>query len=217
MIDIGAWMEQLRRGLHERFPGRVWFLGLQGSFARGEAREGSDIDPVVILDRLTAADAEAYRSLLDTLPHRELACGFLAGREDLEHWPPADFFSLYHDTIPIEGTLDSLAHRAGRQAGEEAAKLGAANLYHACLHNLLHARKESTVRGLYKQAAFTLQAAYFVRAGVFVRSQKELLPLLEPAEGEILSLSLRLRGGEPVEVGEMSRLLLEWAKGMLGR
>lgn len=89
--------------------------------------------------------------------------------------------------------------------------MGAANLYHACLHNLLHARKESTVRGLYKQAAFVLQAAYFVRTGTFVRRQEELLPLLEPAGQEILSRSLRLRAGEPVEVGPLSHLLLEWA------
>ncbi len=211
MIDPWTWMEQLRQRLQTAFPGRVWFLGLQGSFGRGEAREGSDIDPVVILDRLTAADAETYRALLDTLPHRELACGFLAGRRELEHWPPADFFSLYHDTTPLEGSLDSLAHRAGREAGQEAVHMGAANLYHACLHNLLHARKESTVRGLYKQAAFVLQAAYFVRTGTFVRRQEELLPLLEPAGQEILSHSLRLRAGEPVEVGPLSQLLLEWA------
>lgn len=214
MIDAWAWMKQLSEGLHRVFPGRVWFLGLQGSFGRGEAREGSDIDPVVILERLTTEDAEAYRALLDTLPHRELACGFLAGREELERWPPADFFSLYHDTTPLEGSLDSLAHRAGRDAGREAVYMGAANLYHACLHNLLHARKESTVRGLYKQAAFTLQAVYFVRTGTFVRRQEELLPLLEPAGREILSLSLGLRAGEPVEVIPMSHLLLEWAKGL---
>ena len=70
MIDPWTWMEQLRQRLQTAFLGRVWFLGLQGSFGRGEAREGSDIDPVVILDRLTAADTETYRALLDTLPHR---------------------------------------------------------------------------------------------------------------------------------------------------
>lgn len=214
MIDISAWMKLLAEGLHRVFPGRVRFLGIQGSYGRGEAREGSDIDPVVILDHLDGADAEAYRALLDTLPHRELACGFLAGWEELERWPAADFFSLYHDTTPLEGSLEPLSHRADREAGRAAVQMGAANLYHFCLHNLLHGRKESTLRGLYKQAAFTAQAVYYVQTGRFVRRQEELLALAAPAEREILSLGLRLRAGEAVELESMSRTLLEWAKGL---
>ena len=50
MIDISAWMQNFLQALNETFRDRVWFVGLQGSFARGEATETSDIDVVVILD-----------------------------------------------------------------------------------------------------------------------------------------------------------------------
>ena len=50
MIDITNWMQYFTQKLNETFENRVWFVGLQGSYARGEATETSDIDIVVILD-----------------------------------------------------------------------------------------------------------------------------------------------------------------------
>jgi len=70
----------LKKKLTETFGDRVWFVGLQGSYARGEATETSDIDIVVILDELSASDIQIYNAMLEMLSHRELICGFLAGK-----------------------------------------------------------------------------------------------------------------------------------------
>lgn len=56
MICIEGWMEDFEAALDAAFPGRLDFLGLQGSYARGEATEKSDIDVVVILDTLDPED-----------------------------------------------------------------------------------------------------------------------------------------------------------------
>ena len=56
MIDINLWMESFIKSLKETFGERVYFVGLQGSYGRGEATDSSDIDVVVILDELTADD-----------------------------------------------------------------------------------------------------------------------------------------------------------------
>ena len=56
MIDITDWMDLFAAALDRTFGERVWFLGLQGSYARGEAADSSDIDPVVILDEVTVSD-----------------------------------------------------------------------------------------------------------------------------------------------------------------
>ena len=50
MIDITAWMSNFLKKLNTDFADRVWFVGLQGSYGRGEATAISDIDVVVILD-----------------------------------------------------------------------------------------------------------------------------------------------------------------------
>ena len=92
MIHITAWIEQFLEKLDNTFGSRVWFAGLQGSYARGEATDTSDIDMVVILDELSPLDIQAYHAMLDTLPHRELICGFLSGKNDILNWEPSDLF-----------------------------------------------------------------------------------------------------------------------------
>ena len=80
MIDITAWMDGFLKAVNETFGNRVWFVGLQGSYGRGEANDTSDIDIVVILDELSSSDIQTYNAMLDSLPNRELICGFEIGR-----------------------------------------------------------------------------------------------------------------------------------------
>ena len=70
MIDINVWMNDFLQKLNEVFANRVWFVGLQGSYGRGEATDTSDIDVVVILDELNVSDIQTYHNMLDTLPYR---------------------------------------------------------------------------------------------------------------------------------------------------
>ena len=108
MIDINGWMNDFLQKLNEAFANRVWFVGLQGSYGRGEATETSDIDVVVILDELSVSDIQTYQDMLDTLPHRALICGFVSGKDEIMNWEPSDLFQFYHDTTPIIGSLDDL-------------------------------------------------------------------------------------------------------------
>ena len=90
VIDITTWMNDFLLKLSYEFKNRVWFVGLQGSYGRGEATETSDIDIVVILDELSAMDIQIYNDMLDTLSHRELICGFLSGKKEIMIWEPSD-------------------------------------------------------------------------------------------------------------------------------
>ena len=60
MIDITTWMNDFLQKLNLTFENRVWFVGLQGSYGRGEATETSDIDIVVILDELSAKEHKLF-------------------------------------------------------------------------------------------------------------------------------------------------------------
>ena len=70
MVDINVWLNDFIQKLNEVFASRVWFVGLQGRYGRGETKETSDIDVVVILEDLSASDIQTYHDMLDTLPHR---------------------------------------------------------------------------------------------------------------------------------------------------
>ena len=50
MVDIKNWIVEFVNKVEYTFDKRVWFIGLQGSYGRGEATDISDIDVVVILD-----------------------------------------------------------------------------------------------------------------------------------------------------------------------
>lgn len=212
LVDIKVWLELFAEKLDDIFGTRVWFVGLQGSYGRGEATESSDIDVVVVLDVLTAEDLEAYRTMLDTLPHRDLICGFLSGKAELMNWEPSDIFQFYYDTKPIKGTLDELLQCIDDDAIGRAIRIGACNIYHGCVHNMLHERNEDILRALYKNASFVVQAICFRDTGVYTRSQEELVAIAQPDEQMIVNAYKHLKNGEPVDFQKQAEELFYWSQ-----
>ena len=205
-------MNDFLHKLNEVFANRVWFVGLQGSYARGEATETSDIDVVVILDELNASDILTYQDMLDTLPHRELICGFVSGKDEILNWEPSDLFQFYHDTTAIKGSLDDLLPLIDHVAIDRAIKMGACNIYHGCVHNMLHEKSEDILKGLYKAASFVVQAIVFKQTGNYIKHQCQLLQVAFAEERMIIETFLKYKGGEVVDFNEASRMLFEWSK-----
>ena len=212
MIDINGWMNDFLQKLNEAFANRVWFVGLQGSYGRGEATETSDIDVVVILDELSVADIQSYQDMLDTLPHRELICGFVSGKDEIMNWEPSDLFQFYHDTTPIIGSLDDLLPLIDNAAVERAIKMGAGNIYHGCVHNMLHEKNEEILKGLYKAASFVVQAIVFKQTGNYIKHQSRLLQVASVEEQMITETFLKYKNGEAVDFNAASQILFEWSK-----
>lgn len=215
MIEIKKWLESFLRILQETFGERIEFVGLQGSYARGEATENSDIDIVVIFNELNIEDIKKYNDILDTLPDRNLICGFISGKNELVNWEPSDLFQFYFDTIPIKGSIDYLLDFLNDETISRAIKIGACNIYHACVHNMLHEKDKELLKGLYKSASFVVQAIYYKQSGVYIRHQKELLKVVNSKEQEIIKVYLKLKIGEDIEFEKMSALLFAWAKDLI--
>ena len=212
MIEITAWMNDFLQKLDHTFENRVWFVGLQGSYGRGEATETSDIDVVVILDELSAMDIRAYNDMLDTMPHRELICGFVSGKNEILNWEPSDLFQFCHDTTPIKGSLDEVLSAVDEGAVNRAIRIGACNIFHGCVHNMLYKKDEDLLRGLYKAASFVVQAIVFQQTGNYIRHQKDLLTVAASDERIIVETFLNLKNGETVDFKLMSERLFAWAK-----
>ena len=212
MIDITAWMQNFLQALNKTFPNRIWFVGLQGSYGRCEATETSDIDIVVILDELSATDIQAYHDMLDRLPHRELICGFLSGKTEIMNWEPSDLFQFCHDTTPIIGSLDEIMTVIDKSAVSRAIKIGACNIFHGCVHNMLHEKSEDILRGLYKSASFVVQAIVFQQTGRYMKQLEELRIVAAPNEQIIINTFLRLKNGSTVDFIPMSDALFAWSK-----
>lgn len=213
-FDINIWMKEYMKELSALFGSRLVFVGLQGSYGRGEATEDSDVDVVVILDRAAPDDLKAYSAMLDTLPNRGKVCGFISGRQELLNWEPSDLFQFYHDTTPIFGSIDFLLPLLGEQDIRRAIRTGACNIYHACGHNMVHEKDAEILKGLYKSAAFTVQAVYYNQTGIYIKQKAELLPVLQPRERELLQTSIMLKQQSDMAQTEfdwLSEQLFNWA------
>ena len=212
MIDISSWSKLFCKQLSECFGDRVWFVGLQGSYSRGEATESSDLDMVVILDELQPADISKYHAMLDSLPNRELLCGFLSGKAEMLNWEPSDLFQFYYDTTPIKGSLDELLPFLDNSAVNRAIQTGVCNIYHGCVHNMLYEESNDILYGLYKSAVFVVQAIVFIQTGRYFRKQEELCAAAPPQEQAIVHTFRHLRDGGEIDFAKMSEALFTWAK-----
>ena len=150
--------------------------------------------------------------MLDTLPHRNLICGFLSGKDEILNWEPSDLFQFYYDTKPIKGSLDALLSKLGEDSVSKAIKSGVCNIYHGCVHNMLYEKSNEILKGLYKSASFVIQAIYFKESGKYILNQRELLSVTSPAEKAIIDIFLKLKNGGNVDFEQMSEMLFSWAK-----
>lgn len=203
--SLGIYQAAVKRA----FGSRVEFIGLQGSYQRGEAHPGSDLDLVLILDTVDFKDIKTYKGLIAEMPFSALACGFISGAAELLAWPKADLFQFVNDTRPLYGDLAKILPPLTRAEVAEAFRTGAANLYHAACHSyLFEAGGGEAVKGLYKMLFFVMQAKYMLENAVYLPTKKELLEHLEGEDAMLLRISL---GEEPIaDVSPYYDRLIRW-------
>ncbi len=212
MIDINSFTKDFTEALNDTFGERVWFVGLQGSYGRGEATETSDIDFVVILDRLSCSDIEKYNAMLDRLPNRQLMCGFISGRDEILNWESSELFQFYYDTKSIKGSLDEILPLIDETSVNRAVRIGVCNIYHGCVHNMFHEKSEECLRGLYKCASFVIQAICFKQTGKYITRLKELTEFVSADEKAIVEIFINLKNGGKADFKRMSEALFAWSK-----
>jgi len=213
MIVINEWMNRLTEELKTAFGNRLFFVGLQGSYRRGESHKDSDIDAVVILDSLSLADLKTYKSILAGMPDNDKACGFVGGEKELHHWARHELFQFVSDTVSYYGSLEKLLPTISREDIVDGVKVGASALYHACCHAYLHGKPEMLPE-LYKGTFFVLLSKYYLSSGKYLNSKSELLSLLAGMDREILTKSMMLKS-DPVETvkdsDEYYDALMRWS------
>ena len=77
MIRVDAYISELVSLLKAQFGVRLCYVGLQGSYLRGEATDSSDIDIMVVIDELSVADLDSYRGIIESLSDFDKSCGFI--------------------------------------------------------------------------------------------------------------------------------------------
>ncbi len=217
MLEIEAWMKCFTEKLRTAFGEKLEFVGLQGSYGRGEATKSSDIDVVVIFRELAMCDLECYKELIGEMPHRRKICGFVSGWNELINWDKADLFQFYHDTTPYLGSISHLLPLINKSDVKRAVLLGACNIYHMCSHNFLHEYDAQILRSLYKTSFFVMLAKHFYETGDFIKKKSELIPLLSEEERKLIE-SLSFFDAPSLDndlFKELSKNMLVWSSRLI--
>ena len=203
-MDISIFMGSFKDNLLSLFNDNLLFLGIQGSYGRCEAKETSDIDPVIILQQCGKDEILKYRGYIDTLPEKDILCGFVSSIDELRAWESADRAQLILDTKPVYRDLAELCPPITGDDIRRAVQQGACAIYHASSHNILHARDWSILPELYKSSRFTIRMKHYLQAGVYVSAFRELTAVVDEEEKIILEVL------DP-STEDDAFMLLEWA------
>ena len=213
-FDLDIWLDTTIEKLQEKFSQNLLFVGLQGSYNRGEATDSSDIDLIVILENLTFEDLKRYRLIIDSLPHKEKACGFISGKNELQKWSKADMFQFYYDTKSLYGKLEDIIQPPSLDEIKQSIKISSENLYHATVHSFVHSNNYvEDLQNLYKMTFFILQAKYFIQTNNYIPTKKQLVEQLNETEKEILNICINKENILNYSQSEIETLyckLIEW-------
>lgn len=201
-------MISFKENLITIFDDNLLFLGLQGSYGRGEAKGTSDIDPVIILRKCGKEELLKYRHYIDSIAEKDILCGFIASSEELNAWESGDRAQLILDTQPFYGDLSSIIPPITEDDIRRAVQQDACAIYHATSHNILHARAWSILPSLYKSAKFTIRMNHYRKTGNYIPAFKDLEKAVCERERRILNSQLK-------ETEEEAFTLLEWASDTL--
>lgn len=213
-MDIDTWMNDLIDQLKTEFKERLVLVGLQGSRARGEQREDSDIDVVVVVEDLNADDLASYRSAIQKMPHAELACGFIGSPDVLAAWPRHDVFNLVNDTDIRYGSFDFMDAEFPAEEAKLAADACASEIYHALCHTAVFEPNmlPDLLQGCLKSVFFGIRAKHFAQTGEFVNSRAQLLNLANSDEKKLLQAYDR---NVQMDDQELARRLFQWSNNEL--
>ena len=192
MFDLDRYLDDLISNCRTAFSDRLLYVGLQGSYLRGEAHENSDIDVMVILDRFSVRDMDRYREILKRIGFYDSSCGFICGRDELLRWTPLEVCQLRHTTKDLVGKLTDYLPPATREDEVNYVKLSLGNLYHELCHRYVHADREKNAakfRGTSKYLLFLIQNLRYLESGRFVLTKKELKEAVSAEDRRVLELA----------------------------
>lgn len=215
MFHPDSYISSLIGLLTARFHERLLYVGLQGSYLRGEANEHSDIDVMVIIRDMTVEDLAAYRKAIEGLDGFDKSCGFICGDQEIRSWNSLEICHLLHTTRDYLGTLRDLVPAYAAEDVRTFVKLSLGNLYHDICHRFVHASHEVNVAslpGAYKSVFFILQNLHYLRTGRFIGTKRELLTALSAQDSALLETAMTLSAGGSFAFDAAFSQLFTWCK-----
>ena len=220
MFRVEEYIKALTDLLKDAFSERLLYIGLQGSYLRGEETENSDIDIMAVIDGFSVEDMKVYQKALISVGNYDKSCGFICGKDDLEHWNPLEICHLMNTTKDYYGELKKLVPPYTLEDEKNYVKFSLNNLYHEICHRYIHADREYNISRLAmtcKSVFFIMQHLHYLKSGEFVQTKRELLECVSGEDREILEMSLSLKDRKDYDFDRAFSLLFSWCQNALAK
>ena len=218
LVDINDYTNRLTKELKTKFGDRLLYVGLQGSYLRGEATPESDIDIMLVLDEIHAKDLSVYRQILEGLGEYDRACGFVCGRDELLNWFPQEICHVLHTTSDIYGKLSDIVPDYSKKDIADYIKMSVGNLYHMLCHRRIHSEMEKNVNKLplaKRDIFFILQNLYYLEENNFIEKKSEVASVVKGIDLQVWECLSEEVTYENVD--QSLDLLLNWCSDVLKR
>ena len=90
MFDIDRYVNNFLNEAKSVYGERLIYVGLQGSYLRGEAHENSDIDIMVVIDGFCVKDMDMYKDILEKIAETHKAFNVMFNHIGLFRLPQND-------------------------------------------------------------------------------------------------------------------------------
>ena len=169
---------------------------------------------MLVVEGLDDDDLTAYRALLATMPHGNLACGFTGSPELLAAWPRHDVFNLVQDTRVVFGSFDFMDTEFTADDAMLSARVGASEIYHAMSHELVFAEGslDAIVAACVKSAFFVMRALHYAKTGEYPPSRAVMRELATEREAVFLDA---YDNPDAFETEELAHALLTWSSSIV--
>ena len=192
MFDQEKYLADLILNCRSAFGERLLYMGLQGSWLRGETHENSDIDIMVILDGFSVRDMDTYREILKEIGFYEKSCGFICGKDEMKRWNPLEVCQLRHTTKDLVGVLMDFLPPATREDEINYVNLSLGNLYHELCHRYIHENRDKNTAkfcGTCKSVFYLIRDLHFLESGHFILSRKDLKEAVTEEDRIVLEMA----------------------------
>ncbi len=189
MLDqraVDQWLDRFVGKLKNTFGDRLVFVGLHGSWARGEGKAESDIDITTVLNRVGPEDLRAFRKAIVSMTNaKNSACGGLYSIAERQAWPRFEGAQLFYEYKVLYGTLDNSRKPTASDLLEDVRFKASSNLFVARSYLLYPHDARKVVHRLhypFKCCFFGLQSWVILCEGRFVALKDDLIDALTDAD-----------------------------------
>lgn len=184
---VDAWLAEFVERLRATFGDRLAFVAQHGSWARGEAHADSDMDALVVVDRIADADLAAFREVIASMPEGgRMASGLFSSVAEMRAMPRHQLYQYFWGCTPLHGSMGVVV--AAPSAAELLldVRVKASTNLHVARHYLLFPhdlpKKVHALHYPFKECFYALHEWMLVQRGEFFPRKDDLLAVLTDAD-----------------------------------